>query len=86
MRLPHALHGFDTSNCPIFILFYKRREQNLLVSLTKKAGLTFFEMKKKIMFVSFGAGLSPAFGTWFIPYLNDSSVLSEARLDHMEQF
>jgi hypothetical protein len=43
-------------------------------------------MKKKIMLVSFGAGHSPAFGTWFIPYLNDSSVLSEARLVPMEQF
>jgi hypothetical protein len=61
-------------------LFHKRREQNLLVSLKKKTGLTFIVVKKKIILVFLGTGHSPAFGTWFIPYLNDSSVLSEARL------
>jgi hypothetical protein len=66
---------------PISYIYYVSQEKRAepFSFAKEKNDLTFFVMKKKIMLVSFGAGHSPAFGTWFIPYLNDSSVLSEAR-------
>jgi hypothetical protein len=63
-----------------YIYFVSQEKRAEPFSFTnEKTWSNIFCSEEKIMLVSFGAGHSPAFGTWFIPYLNDSSVLSEAR-------